>query len=64
MKVLRRMMLSLARDERGTELMEYVLIAGLVIVVAIAAIASVGTKVTGMFDDSAQKFSGGVGGGE
>jgi pilus assembly protein Flp/PilA len=35
----------LARDERGGEVIEYALIMGLVIVVAIAVITSVGTKV-------------------
>jgi Flp pilus assembly pilin Flp len=33
------------RDERGGEVLEYALIAGLIIVGAIAAITSVGTKV-------------------
>ena len=35
----------IARDERGGELLEYALIAGLIIVTAIAAVGSVGTKV-------------------
>lgn len=35
----------LARDERGGEVMEYALILGLIIVVAIAIIGAVGTKV-------------------
>ena len=34
-----------ARDERGAEVMEYVLIAGLIIVGTIAAVAGFGTKV-------------------
>jgi len=33
------------RDERGGEVMEYALIAGLIIVAAIAVIGAVGTKV-------------------
>lgn len=33
------------RDERGGEVLEYALIAGLIVVAAIAAIASIGTKV-------------------
>ena len=33
------------RDENGAEVLEYALIAGLIVVAAIAAITSVGTKV-------------------
>lgn len=33
------------RDERGGEVLEYALIAGLIVVAAIAVIGSVGTKV-------------------
>jgi pilus assembly protein Flp/PilA len=35
----------LARDERGGEVLEYALIMGLIVVVAIAVIGTVGTKV-------------------
>jgi Flp pilus assembly pilin Flp len=35
----------LVRDERGGEVLEYALIVGLIVVAAIAAITSVGTKV-------------------
>ena len=35
----------LIRDERGGEVLEYALIAGLIIVAAIAVIGTVGTKV-------------------
>ena len=35
----------LGRDERGGEVLEYALIAGLIVVAAIAVIGSVGTKV-------------------
>jgi pilus assembly protein Flp/PilA len=35
----------LVRDEQGGEVLEYALIVGLIIVAAIAAITSVGTKV-------------------
>ena len=37
----------LVRDEQGGEVLEYALIAGLIVVAAIAAITSVGTKVLG-----------------
>ena len=36
---------ALGRDERGGEVLEYALIAGLIVVAAIAVIGSVGTKV-------------------
>jgi pilus assembly protein Flp/PilA len=35
----------LVRDERGGEVLEYALIAGLIVVAAIAVIGTVGTKV-------------------
>ena len=35
----------LLRDERGGEVLEYALIAGLIVIAAIAVIGSVGTKV-------------------
>jgi len=35
----------LARDEQGGEVLEYALIAGLIVVAAIAIIGAVGTKV-------------------
>ena len=35
----------LARDERGGEVLEYALIAGLIVVAAVAVIGAVGTKV-------------------
>ena len=35
----------LARDEQGGEVLEYALVAGLIVVAAIAVIGSVGTKV-------------------
>jgi Flp pilus assembly pilin Flp len=36
---------SIVRDERGGEVLEYALIAGLIVVAAIAVIGTVGTKV-------------------
>ena len=36
---------SVCRDERGGEVLEYALIAGLIVVAAIAVIGTVGTKV-------------------
>jgi pilus assembly protein Flp/PilA len=40
-----RKVLNLIRDERGGEVLEYALIVGLIVVAAIAAVTSVGTKV-------------------
>jgi pilus assembly protein Flp/PilA len=45
MKVLSNYVRTLVRDETGGEVLEYALIAGLIVVAAIATIASVGTKV-------------------
>lgn len=39
------LLIRLARDEQGGEVLEYALIVGLIIVAAISAIRSVGTKV-------------------
>jgi Flp pilus assembly pilin Flp len=43
--MLRKLLLAIARDERGGEVLEYALIAGLIVVAAIAVIGAVGTKV-------------------
>jgi len=43
--VMRKLLNRLWRDERGGEVIEYALIAGLIIVAAIAVIGTVGTKV-------------------
>jgi Flp pilus assembly pilin Flp len=40
----------LIRDEQGGEVLEYALIAGLIVVAAIATIASVGGKVLGKWN--------------
>ena len=45
MGTLKNLFGKLARDERGGEVLEYALIAGLIVVAAIAVIGSVGTKV-------------------
>jgi Flp pilus assembly pilin Flp len=42
-----KLLVSIVRDERGGEVLEYALIAGLIVIAAIAAITSVGTKVLG-----------------
>ena len=45
MKAMQNLLGKLVRDEQGGEVLEYALIAGLIIVAAIAVIGSVGTKV-------------------
>lgn len=45
MKAIRNFVTKLAKDEQGGEVLEYALIAGLIVVAAIAVIGSVGTKV-------------------
>jgi len=45
MKAMKNLVAKLVRDEQGGEVLEYALIAGLIIVGAIALITSVGTKV-------------------
>jgi Flp pilus assembly pilin Flp len=45
MKTMRNMLITLVRAEDGGEVLEYALIAGLIVVAAIAAISVVGTKV-------------------
>jgi Flp pilus assembly pilin Flp len=45
MKTLKNQFSRVIRDEAGGEVLEYALIAGLIVVAAIAVIGSVGTKV-------------------
>jgi len=45
MKTFATMLNSLVRDENGGEVLEYALVAGLIVIAAIATIASVGGKV-------------------
>jgi pilus assembly protein Flp/PilA len=45
MKTVAQFIGSLVRDENGGEVLEYALVAGLIVIAAIATIASVGTKV-------------------
>ena len=47
MKKLYNLLFRLIWDERGGEVLEYALIAGLIVVAAIVVIKSVGTKVLG-----------------
>ncbi len=45
MKTYKNLLKKLVKDEQGGEVLEYALIAGLIVVAAIAVIGSVGTKV-------------------
>ena len=45
MKTIKNILAKLVRDEQGGEVLEYALIAGLIVVAAIAVITSVGGKV-------------------
>jgi Flp pilus assembly pilin Flp len=45
MKNLKNLVAKLISDDRGGEVLEYALIAGLIVVAAIAVITTVGTKV-------------------
>jgi pilus assembly protein Flp/PilA len=45
MKALKNLLARLVKDERGGEVLEYALIAGLIVVACIAIIGTVGTKV-------------------
>jgi Flp pilus assembly pilin Flp len=45
MKTVKNLFAKLVKDEAGGEVLEYALIAGLIVVAAIAVIGSVGTKV-------------------
>ena len=50
MKSLKNLFAKLAKDDRGGEVLEYALIAGLIVVAAIAIIGAVGTKVVARWD--------------
>jgi pilus assembly protein Flp/PilA len=44
-EAMKKLLVKLVKDERGGEVLEYALIAGLIVVAAIAVIGTVGTKV-------------------
>ncbi len=50
MKAMKNLLSKLVKDEQGGEVLEYVLIAGLIVVAAITVITTVGTKVKGQWD--------------
>ncbi len=52
---------SFLRDESGATAIEYGLIAGLVSVVAIGALTTLGTTLTGLFGEVASKLSTAIG---
>jgi pilus assembly protein Flp/PilA len=46
------------RDEQGADLIEYALLAGLISLAAVAALGTVGTSITGLFDKISTKLNG------
>ena len=46
-----RPLIAFFRDERGTETLEWCLVCGLIVLGAIVALASIGPKVTGMWNN-------------
>ena len=50
---MKQLMTNLLKDESGQDLIEYALIAALIALVAIAALSSVGTQVSGVLGDVA-----------
>ena len=46
------------RDDRGADLIEYALLAGLISLAAVATLTSVGTSITGLFDKIKTKLDG------
>lgn len=51
MKAMKQLVTKLVRDEQGGELMEYALIAGLIVVAAITAVTTLGGKIKSRFED-------------
>jgi Flp pilus assembly pilin Flp len=45
MKAMKKLFVNLAKDEQGGEVLEYALVAGLIVVAAIATIALIGPKI-------------------
>ncbi|MGE5610655.1 MAG: Flp family type IVb pilin [Bacillota bacterium] len=51
----RRLLATLARDEHGSETMEYSLIVGLIIVAALVVCTTIGSKVFGRWEPSGDR---------
>lgn len=58
MKAIKNLLGKLVRDEQGGEVLEYALIAGLIVVAAIAVIGAVGTKVLAKWTSLDEGFNG------
>lgn len=50
MKAMKNLLVKLGKDEQGGEVLEYALIAGLIVVAAIALIGAVGDKVVAQWE--------------
>ena len=48
---MRKLMLRFRRNESGAAMMEYALLAGLIALVAVGAVTTMGTKISGKFDE-------------
>jgi len=48
----------LVRDDRGADLIEYALLAGLISLAAVATLTTVGTSITGLFGKIKDKLDG------
>ena len=58
LSILKQQLMSLARDEEGASLVEYVLLVALIAVVCIAAITLLGQKASDKFSYTATKIQG------
>lgn len=56
MKAMKNLFVKLGKDERGGEVLEYALIAGLIVVAAITVIGLVGDKVFARWTELEQKL--------
>lgn len=62
---MKNMLKRFMKDERGTELAEWAIMAALLIVVAVATIAAIGGKISNVFDTLDSKLDAeGVGAGD
>jgi pilus assembly protein Flp/PilA len=52
-QAMKKIMISLVRDEQGQDLIEYALLAGLIAVICIASVTLAGSKVSSLFSNVA-----------
>jgi pilus assembly protein Flp/PilA len=56
--VVKNLFARFVREENGQDLIEYALLAGLISLVAVAAVTTVGTSITGLFGKVSTKLDG------